>query len=56
MAESITESTDVDLDHDLDQSWQSVDSEVTEMLSNLFAKVRGPNLVHFFSKYHISSR
>ena len=31
MAESITES--VDVDYDLDQSWQSVDSEVTEILS-----------------------
>ena len=33
VAESVTESINVDLDHDLDQSWQSVDSEVTEMLS-----------------------
>ena len=33
VAESVTEFIDVDLDHDLDQSWQSVDSEVTEMLS-----------------------
>ena len=33
VAESVTESINVDLDHDLDQSRQSVDSEVTEMLS-----------------------